>query len=795
MAFRNLKRQWFHAWINITGLAVGIACTFVITLFLREELSFDRHHSNASQIYRIAHNRALNGSVRNMSTTPLFLGDKLKTDFASVDQTVRFMQETNGSFKVEDRLNPEPSFCFTDAGLLEMFDIPLIYGNPQGALSKPNSLLLSEEMAVKYFANENPVGETMTWVNWGRETPFEVTGVFANIPETSHFQFDFFVPYDSEINLWKGMHGQDWHYSGAWTYVQLSAGTDPADLQEQLTKFASTELPAPLDRSTEFFLQPLTDIHLHSNLSNEIIANGSIGTVYIFAVIALLVLIISCINFINLTTARALTRAKEVGIRKTLGAFRSSLIRQFLTEALVIGALSALMASILSFLAMPLFNNLAEKQISIMAPDNLYWLVLIPAIGLLAGMAGGIYPALLLSGFNPVRALKNQVYVGKNQGTILRKALVTFQFSISILLLIAVITVIKQINFLKSKELGFDKEQVVFINGYDWRQYQNLKTALEAVPGVIEVTGGNSLPGTPNANPIVRMARPETNADEDRLEVYIGSVDLNYMDLMGIDLSDGRLFSADLATDPNESILVNEAFLRQSGLTAQPLGAKIAQYDMMGNYANTKTIVGVLTDFHVESLHNQIKPLIYNLNPQTQFNTILKISPESFLETIEQVRSTAAAFSTGAPVDFYFLDRDIERLYSREDRLSKIIGIFTGLAIFISCLGLLGLASFTTAQKTKEIGIRKVLGASVASLLGLLIKQLTWLVLLAFLVAAPIAWFMADGWLNNFAYRISPGIETFALVIVASLLITWLTVGYQSLKAAIINPVKSLRDE
>lgn len=806
IAWRALRKNKAFAAINIVGLAVGMATCLLIVLFVRHELSYDRYHSKADRIVRVTIKGRIGDNETNMAGIGAPAGPALLRDYPGVESFTRFYEQ--GTFIVKRGTNQfkEERIIFTDSTFFDTFSIPLLTSragtNPKNVLTEPNTVVLTENMARKYFGSQNPIGQTLML---GMGGLYRVTGVCQNVPDNTHFHYDFFASMRS-IQL-----GDKWLTNGMKTYLVLREGYSTNELQAQaqvmvqryvapeIKLFTGVTLAEFLQKGNRFdlYFQPLTDIHLRSNLEGEAEPNSDIKYVYIFSLIALFILLIACINFMNLSTAGSVGRAKEVGVRKVLGSGQRQLIRQFLTESMVMVLLALLVAVGLVGLLLPLFNQLAGKSIGPGAITDGWMLPGIALSCLLTGLLAGGYPAFFLASFKPIRVLKGGDVVGKQSGgqhtNWVRNTLVTVQFVVSSVLIVGTVIVYQQLRFIQTKKVGFDKEQVLVLHDTYMlgEGIQAFKTELTKLAAVRQVTLAGFLPvgasnkGTEGFQPANGSPQPETY----RATTY--QVDADYLPTLGMKLVRGRNFSNAFRSD-STAVLINETAAKQFGWK-NPIGQQISTVAESALGRRTYTIVGVVNDFHFESMHQSIAPLVMRYGGDTyQIALRVQSSDISALLTVIEKRWKTR---TGSPFAYSFLNERFNTVYASENRIGKLFGIFALLAILIACMGLFGLAAFTTQQRTKEIGVRKVLGASVTSIVGLLSKDFLKLVLIAIVIASPLAWWAMNRWLADFAYKIDIEWWVFALAGLLAVGIALMTVSFQSVKAALMNPVSSLRSE
>ena len=806
IALRNLRKQRFYSLINILGLAIGLAVCLLITLFVLDELSYDRYHEKANRIQRVHMSYSLGGKEGNGAVVAAPLAQTMVETYPEVENAVRF--RTQGRYTLYRGTNAyqEEDVTFADSSLFDVFTLPLLYGNHKTALAQPNTLVISARSARKYFGTDweksPPLGETLL-VGRDKEA-YQITGIFERVPSNAHFHFDVFLSMpsleESQENMWLS---HNFH-----TYLLLREGTDIAALQTKLNEtfktYAAPEIKQFINMSYEEFLgsgnrfeymlQPLTDIHLYSDLEGEIEANGDIRYVYIFSAIALFVLLIACVNFMNLSTARSAGRAKEVGIRKTLGSLRKQLIGQFLVEAVLVSFLALLLAILMAELALPFFNDLAGKQLTIHYLHPWYFLPLLLLAVVAIGLLAGSYPAFFLSAFRPASVLKGKLASGVGSSW-LRNSLVVLQFSISIVLITSTVVVYQQLNHIRSMKLGYDKEHVLVVHNtyFLGQQAETFKNEALRQPSVTAATLTGYLPANAfnnNNNAIF----PGTNPNSERTTTLPWFfVDHDYIPTMGMEMVAGRNFSRDFATD-TAALVINEAAARYFFDGTDPVGQILSRFSDDPGRFETYTVVGVVQDFHYSTMRQKIMPMVINLADNISALS-LRVQPGQEAATIAALEEQWSRFVSDLPFEYSFLNERFNDIYKSEQKLGMIFTIFCSLAIFIACLGLFGLAAYTAEQRTKEIGIRKVLGASVGSLVLMFSKDFTKLVLVALLIAMPISYFMMSRWLDDFAYRITLGVSTFLIAGGIALLIAWLTIGFQSVRAAVANPVNSLRSE
>ena len=793
VAFRNLCKHTGYAVINTVGLAVGIACCLLILRYVQFERSYDRYHADADKIYRIVW---MNDNPQTRVPHPM--AQAIVRDFPQVESAVSISPLwgpglTRPTFSVQylDRRFDEGGLMAADSTLFDVFTFPFVAGDPFMALRQPGGIVLTRDMAAKYFNDEDPLGEILLV-----DDQYEVTvmGVIENIPETSHFHFDALFSY---VTLKAGDPDPfyEWGDFGHYNYIRLREGADPKTLENDLPEWSrqyidwSEEAMANMQEGLMGFrLQPLTDIHLHSNIRWELEPNGDIAHVYTFSLSALFILLIACINFMNLATARSMDRAKEVGIRKALGANRPGLMRQFLSESIMLSFFALLVAVVLFVMILPSFNTLAGTNLAIDWMDTRFWILLVGTV-LLVGFASGGYPAFVIASFQPVQVLKGKIRSNR-YGAILRKGLVIFQFTISIVLISGTLVTFQQLSYLRHRNLGFEKDQVVVIPITEEtmrERYLAVKEELIKHPDVLYASTVSNIPGGQfNQNPIqwVSSEGPVTMSEL--------RVDHDFFATLDIPLKEGRLFSADFPADVENAYVLNETAVRQFDWESA-LGEELIWFD--DDSTRRALVIGVVKDFHFKSLHQTIDPLIIQVLPD-EFNYMLvKVRPERITETISFLEEQWTTFDPEHTFSYSFLDQEFEALYQADQRTGHVLIVFSLLAIFVACLGLFGLASFITAQRTKEIGVRKILGASTAGIVLLLTQSFTRLILVAIVIAVPIGYVTLNRWLQNFAYRIEISWLIFLIAGLSAFIIALVTVSYQSIKAAVADPVNSLRYE
>ena len=789
IAIRNFKRQKAYSLINVVGLAVGMACCICILVYIHHELSYDRFNAGADNIYRLVMNGDTSGEAFDVALSSGPIGPALVENFEEVEKAVRFQHRNRTPINFHGRQFFEDGIFYADETVFDVFTFPLLKGNPATALKNPFSAVISQETAGRYFGSQNPIGKVL---RFNRREEYTITGVMKDIPENSHFVFDFLLSFKT-LSTISQKQTESWTQFTKYTYLKLKDGTDPKEIAEKIPPINSAHMgfdTKDIGWNLIFNLQPLTSIHLHSNLQGEIKGNSDIAYVYIFASIAFLILILACINFMNLATARSVNRAKEVGLRKVLGAVKTKLIKQFLGESLIYSFLSLFFAVILTGLALSLLGSLAGRHLEIRLTE-IAWLV--PAfigIALFVGLAAGVYPAFVLAGFQPERVIKGS-FESARRGKHLRNVLVAGQLFISTFHLIGTGIIFEQITFLKEKKLGFDKEHVIVLQFMDASLAPSIpaiKQELKSLAGVSNITASSHIPGWGG---LAAYHLPEGFSLEETQTMRIIRVDHDFLDTMGIELTAGRNFSPRFPSDSRESVLINQAAASKFGWT-DPLGKKIQE--IYGN-KQTKTVIGVVKDFHMSSLHEAIEPMYINSSFPGINTVLVRINPGNVAERLDAIRSAWAKTVPSAPFDYFFLDESFDNQYRVEERLSRLFSYFSLLAIFIACLGLFGMACYSAQKRTKEIGIRKVLGASTSSIVRLFSQELIWIFFFANFISWPVVYLAARKWLQNFAYRTNIEIKVFFLSAALTLVLILGTVSYQALKAALADPADTLRYE
>ena len=806
IALRNLWKNKGYSAINIFGLAVGLASCLLITLYVTDELSYDRYNKKADRIYRINSDIRFGGADLHITETSDMMGELLKKDYPQVEEYTRiYNNEGDKLIKKGDEFIDEPRIAYVDSTFFDVFTLPAIEGNPHKALFEPNTVVLTQTAALKYFNDVHAIGKILEIKNDATTIPFKVTAVIKDVPKESHFNFEVFLSMKNANYQWGQLTSHNFH-----TYLLLKPGTDYKAFEkyfdqftdkyvlpyaQQFIKINSMDEFRKAGNKLEYSLIPLTDIHLKSNFNFEITPSGNIQYVYIFSVVAIFILILACINFMNLSTARSAKRAKEVGIRKVLGTQRKTLITQFLTESAITALIALALALLIAYLVLPLFNDIAAKTLSLTDLFNkqlILFLILLPFI---VGLLAGSYPALYLSKFKPITVLKNNLHTGFKKSN-LRNVLVVFQFAISIMIIIGTIIVYSQLHYIQTKQLGFNKDQVLIIDGANalGKNAQAFKNDVLAMESVSSGTLSAYLPVSNSSRSDNSYSKEAVMNTQSGIDMQTWIVDYDYIKTMGMEIVKGRNFSKDYGSD-SSAILITETTARMLGFD-DPVGKTIySPTGIPGAGALVPVqIIGVVKDFNFESLRRKLGPLCMHLGNSNGLASF-KVSSTNTKNLIAQIEKKWKQLAPGMPFSYRFMSDSFNEMYRSEQRVGNLAVVFAILAIVIACLGLFGLVTYMAEQRHKEIGVRKVLGASVSNVVLLLSKDFLLLVAIAAVLAFPLAWWGMHKWLQDFEYRIHINVWVFVIAGIAALLIALLTVSYQAIKAALANPVKSLRTE
>ncbi len=796
-AWRNIRKNKLFSFINILGLSVGIATCFIIMLYVQDELSYDRFNKNANNIARIVFHANLNGGKIDESGVMPPVAQTMKKDFPEVKDATRILSFGTPKIVYNNTTFQDDQFALVDPNFFSIFTLPMIEGDAKTALAQPGAIVLTQQTAEKYFGKAEPIGKIIE-INTDSNRVYKVTGVIQNIPSNSHFHFDMF----GSMTSWADAKSDTWLGGSYHTYVLLNSGTDlkkiEAGFPAMVEKYMGPQIQQQMGLSLKefvtkgnslgFALQPLKDIHLSSDTTTEFEPGGNETYVYIFGGVAIFMLIVACINFVNLSTAGASKRAKEVGVRKVAGSGKSQLIGQFLSESILITFFALLIAFALVQLALPAFNNISGKHLSFDLKPILAFI----GLGLLVGVVAGIYPAFYLSSFKPIAVLKGRLTTNHKSFS-LRSGLVVFQFFISVALIIGTIVVYQQMKYIQNKDLGYNKNQILTLpNSYVLgKNEQAFKQQMLQDPRIVSATTSYYKPAGPSAyNNALAYAQGNENNVVDGVDFH---VDENYIPTLGMKIVSGRNFSKDFATD-STGIILNETAAKALGWNNTTAIGKIVIRENSDRGKNVPFhVIGVVKNFNFKSLHETVSPLYMSLLQEG--GLIFKIKTTDVSGLLASMKKNWDAYNTGEPFTYDFMDDLFNKTYSTEQKTGTILNLFSVLIILVACLGLFGLVTYTAEQRTKEIGIRKVLGASVSQVTQMLSKEFLKLVLIASLIAFPVAWWAMHKWLQSFAYRINISWGVFLIAGLAALLIALITVSFQAIKAAVANPVKSLRTE
>jgi putative ABC transport system permease protein len=803
IAWRNLVRNRAFSAINISGLAIGLASCMLISLYVLDELSFDRFHDKGDRIVRVYFKGIMQGGIMNEANVMPPTAAALKADYPEVEEATRLRQGGNPLILIGEKLFTDDRLAFVDSNFLNVFTFPLTQGNPKTVLLEPNSVVISRTVAEKYFGNQDPIGKILNLKEW--KANYKVTGVMKDMPANSHFQFDLLA----SMSTLDEAKSTSWMTSEFFTYLVLQKGYDykrlEAKLPQTVAKYMGPQLKQGLGMTLDEFrkkgndiglyLQPFTDIHLHSDFQYDLAANGDLQYVYIFGAVAIIMLIIACINFMNLSTAGSSKRAREVGVRKVMGSEKIELVGQFLMESILLTGIALILGTVICLISLPLLNNISGKNLGLHL-DALP--ALIPALvlfGLFVGVFAGSYPAFFLSSFKPISVLKGgsgSIKLSSSGRSIgLRSSLVVFQFFISITLMVGTAVVYQQLKFIQNKKLGYDKDQVLVVPAWALGKNQEVyREELLRDSRVSHISLSGYVPAGPSGNNNF-MISPETNTSQ-LVKTLRFEVDYEYLATLGMQMKEGRNFSKDFGTD-STAIILNETAAKTLGWKTDAINKTVSKRSNDGS-TRTFRVIGIVKDFHFKSLHEPISPLVMTLTQNNGW-MIIKTKNKEVTGLLTTMEKQWNSFKPDLPFSYTFLDERYNETYKAEQKTGQILGLFAGLTIFVACLGLFGLATFTAEQRTKEIGVRKVLGASVAGIVALLSKDFLKLVSIAIVIALPVSWWMMSRWLQDFAYKIDISWWVLALSGLLSIAVALFTVSFQSIKAALMNPVKSLRSE
>lgn len=787
IAWRNIRRDTFYSLINILGLTIGITCSILLLLYVTDELSYDRYHANAGQIYRVVSFIKEPDKTNRWVSTQAPLAQTLRQQYPSVENYVRFFPNGRTTFRLGGQRFYEDNIYAADSTVFDVFSYPFVAGDPKTALNQPGSVVLTRTLAQRFFGATDALGNVL---KTNDTTSYQVTGVIEDVPKNSQFTFNALLSLTS-----RQKQDNDWGNFKVNTYVVLAKNADPTVIESKSGQLYDQYMASFFKRmgiNIAYRLQPLMSIHLHSDYEGE--SNGSIGYVYTFSAVAFFMLLLASINYMNLATARSTKRVKEVGLRKVMGSVRGALIGQFLAESVLMTGFALVLSVFSVWALLPVFNLVSGKAIPTGELLRPQFVGIALGIVVFTGLVGGSYPAFYLSSFEPATVLKGTFKA--QGGSLFRKALVVTQFAVSLVMLICTWIVYQQLHYLQTKNLGYDRAQVLTLDYQDYQprsKYEVFRRSLLANPNILRVATASNPASNINGRVIFTV---ESNTGMNEMGFKPLFIDADYLETMGMKLAAGRGFSRDMPADTLNSVLINEAAVKRMGWT-EPLGKKIMLGAVQPDPAHnppTARVVGVVRDFHQQSLYNPIEPLILLYRPAAAV-THVKIAPKDVAQTLAFIGAKWRETYPDKAFAYRFLDQDFESAYHADELRGQIFTIFSVLTILIACLGLFGLATFTTEQRTKEIGVRKVMGASVGGLVVLLSKEFTKLVVLSFPIALPIAWYSMHEWLQRFPYKTDMPVWVFGAACLLALLICWATVSFQSVKAARMNPVKSLRSE
>jgi putative ABC transport system permease protein len=797
-AYRNIVSDKFYSLINIVGLAIGIICTIFIILYIQDELTYDQHHVNNERIYRLESDFTIQNKHDKFAVSSFPLAKAIQTECPEIEKTVRFMQGDDDLFRYKNKEFMETNLLFADSTVFDVFTYPFIYGNPKTALVEQNSIVLSKKMAHKYFGDENPINEV---IETGGRVNFKVTGVMEDLPNNSHIKFDALMSVETLVQLFGEDRANSMEPNAFWnisvhSFVLLYPNSEIQAIHDKFPAIYDKYMKSlgdQINASMDLMTTNLADLHFRNYIDGDF-PQGNKAYIYIFIAVAIFILIIASINYMNLATARSAKRAREVGLRKVMGAQKKQLIFQFLSESILLTVISLLIAFGSIYILLPIFNGLSDKQIGLemIAKPSLVLGVVTLALGI--GIVSGIYPSFFLSSFIPIKVLKGK---NKNSGSgNLRKFLVVFQFVIATIMIVGTIVVTSQLNYFKNKDLGFDKKDIVVLEIRDTtfiKNTQGFMQELEQNSNIIETSVSSSVPGR-NIGIVVFRVEKEEKLVEHAINFFFA--DHNFHDLYNLKIKDGRYFDMNMSTDSTLAFVINEAAAKELGWSDNPIGKRIQfGFDLDGNVRRDGKVIGVVEDFNYGSLHNNIEPVVImlpNFDPGTLSIKINGVNKEQALNHIQQEWENR---NNQFPFEYQFIEEELDENYRAESKLGQIFSIFAIVSILISCLGLLGLSSFIAEQRTKEIGVRKVMGSSVMGVIKLLNKEFLLLVIISIIIACPLAYFAVKNWLENFAYRVDLQWTYFAL---AAVLTTFIAISITSIKtllAARMNPADTLRYE
>ncbi len=786
-AIRNIFKDFGYSSLNILGLTLGIASALFLIIYIADEISYDKYHENAERIYRVTSHITETDDEFTWIVAQVPFAPQVVQDYPEVEHSVRFIDNGRELFKYEDKEFYEESFFYTDSNTFDVFTYEFIKGNPVDVLTEPNTIVLTETVAAKYFGKEDPIGKSLV----NRDDTYKVTGVIKDVPNNSHFRFEGLM---SRSSLPPDF-GNSWGNFGVFTYIQLPENIDYKDFENKIQEMYGKYMAEIFERmgiKIEYVLEPITDIHLKSTNSGEPEPTGSYAYVIIFAIVALFLILIAAMNYMNLSTARSTKRAREVGLRKVVGSHREALILQFITESTLFVFISLILSIILVVLLLPQFNQLAGKAFEINVLYSPVVIISVIAVIVVIGIFGGSYPAFYLSRFNPVNVLKGEITKGTS-GSMFRKVLVVIQFTISVAMIVSTLVVYKQLNYLKTKDLGYEMENVVslqFTTREMVNKYPVLKQALLKNPNIKYVGSTGTRVGEGSGKVILNV---ETEDGMQERGINLASVDHDFIEALGITMKEGRDFQEDMPSDTLLGVIVNETMAKRLNWE-NPIGKRVEMQGRGGQEFLRATVVGVMKDFHQTGMYNEIETILYFYRVNNRL-VYIKLANASVQETIKFIENAWNEVFPEQPFEYSFLSDRFNEQFGADEKRGFIFTLFTVLAILIACLGLFGLASYTVEQRTKEIGIRKVVGASEGTVVKLISREFLILATISILLAFPLSFYFMRDWLQQFVYRTNLGLFVFIIAGLITITITFITISYQAWKAANANPAESLRVE
>ena len=800
-AFRNLLRNKFYALLNILGLSIGLAAFIFILLYVRDEVTYDKHNEKHERIYRIESDFTISNRHDLFAIVPVPMGPAFKLEFPEVEAFVRLNDAGNTLFRYNEKEYYEDNFYFADSNIAEVFTINYLKGSPDKALTEPFTMVLTEKIAEKYFGDKDPIGEM---IETGSGRSYKVTGVIENQPANSHLRYDALLSVTSLVEIvgrdnFNNMEPMSFWNIGVYTFVLLN---ENASMQSMVDKFPSfydkymKPIGDQINASFEMRYTPLAKTHFSQGLGAEL-PTGNMAYVFIFTAVAFFILLLATINYMNMATARSANRAREVGMRKVVGAYRKQLITQFLSESVAMAVIALVIALCIVFILLPDFNQLSGKTLEFSLFAQPFVLGMVLLITLLVGFISGSYPSFYLSSFVPMTVLKGTVSKAGKKSGFLRRALVVIQFFIAIIMIIGTIVVSGQLKFLRNTDLGFKKDNLVVMEMQDSTfrtKAESFKNELLQNPAVLSVTNSTGVPGDINWIQVLRVEREDEMAE---MALILAQTDYDYVKTMGMEIIKGRDFDRNMGTDKTEAVLINETGAKILGWEDDPIGKKLQYgFDLEGDEGRIMKVIGVVKDFHYRSLHNKIEPIIFFISPEPRWLMTARIEEGREKEALAYIEEKWNSFGAGRPFDFRYVTQILEEQYEGEQKIGIIFNIATIITIFIALLGLLGLSSFVAEQRTKEIGIRKILGASIGSILGMLYKEFVILILIAFVLAVPVAWWRLDIWLSeSFIYHTDLNFYYFILAGLLAFVVGMATISFYIIRAASSNPVDAVKWE